>query len=46
MPGSCVARTPGAVVMRGGGVPRPVRVGAGVALGAGVRSATCDSAGG
>jgi hypothetical protein len=33
-------------VIRGGGVPRPVRVGVGVALGVGVRSATCDSAGG
>lgn len=46
MPGSSVALTPGATVMRGGGVARTERVGDGVALGAGVRSASCVAAGG
>ena len=46
MPGSCVACTPGATVMRGGGAARPGRAGDGVTLGAGVRTASCVAAGG
>lgn len=46
IPGSTVACTPGASVIRGGRVARAERAGDAVALGAGVLSASCVSAGG
>jgi len=46
MPGSTVAFTPGATVIRGGGVARAARAGAGVGVGGGVFSASCVTVGG
>ena len=46
MPGSTVAFTPGATVIRGGGVARAARAGAGVVVVSGVFSASCVAAGG
>jgi hypothetical protein len=46
MPGSCVACTPGARVMRGVGVARAARVEDGVVFGSGVLRASCVAAGG